>query len=68
MNKKYLFQNPQESQASWVDYWNLAMCQLGRVGLGPLLQFPLLSQLLWHLCAEKMDESSSWWHLCSTAA
>lgn len=43
---KYLFQNPQESQASWVDYWNLAMCQLGRVGLGPLLQFPLLSQLL----------------------
>lgn len=46
MNKKYLFQNPQESQASWVDYWNLAMCQLGRVGLGPLLQFPLLSQLL----------------------
>lgn len=41
-----LFQTPQESQASWVDHWNLATCQLGRVGLRPPLQFHLLPQLL----------------------
>lgn len=46
VSEESLFQNLQESQASWVDHWNLAMCQLGRVGLGPPLWFHLLPQLL----------------------